>query len=172
MRVPELPRLRRGTPHDRDGLVALQHDAYETNRPLLGGTPAPLTWDYGVVLMRDEVWLAESGGLTLGALVLEHRDDCTYVASIAVRPAARVRGVGALLLALAERRASALRRPAVRLIANARLAFNVDWYARSGYAIERVETVGERRRIHMVKPIGSFPATTSPTTSALGGAET
>lgn len=134
--------MRRAGPADLAALVALQAEAYAGNRAILGGTPAPLTWDYAAVLAASEVWFAEEDGVPQGALVLDLREDDLYIASIAVLPEARRRGIGDRLLAFAEDRARQAGHPALRLVANALMTVNVGWYSRRGFHIERTETLG------------------------------
>ncbi|MCX5480838.1 GNAT family N-acetyltransferase [Kaistia geumhonensis] len=149
--MPEAILLRRAVASDRDALVAMQEAAYAPNRAILGGTPTPLTWDYGHVLATHEVWLAEDVDGIVGALIIEARPGDIYIHSIAVAPGAKSSGLGNRLLALAETRAAEEGRSAARLTANARMVFNIDWYGRKGYAVEEVEVAGDRRRVHMAK---------------------
>lgn len=151
--MPEVVTLRRGVAHDRDALVAMQEAAYAPNRAIIGGTPTPLTWDYDIVLDAFEVWLAEDDAGLCGALILEYRPDDLYIQSIAVAPRAKGKGVGNRLLSEADARAGAAGRATLRLVANALMTFNVDWYARKGFTVERIEPIGERRRVHMARTV-------------------
>ncbi len=151
--VPDPASLRRAVAADRDALVALQMAAYEPNRAIIGGIPTPLTWDYDEVLARHEVWLTEDGAGLCGALILELRPDDLYIQSIAVAPHAKGQGVGNLLLAHAERRAIEASCDRLCLTVNGLMTFNSEWYARKGFAITSLETIGARRRIHMAKAL-------------------
>ena len=55
------------------------------------------------------------------------------------------------LLAAAERRARDLDLSDLRLYTGDKLVRNIDWYARRGYATERVEDLPDRRLVHMHK---------------------
>jgi ribosomal protein S18 acetylase RimI-like enzyme len=156
--VPEEAGLRRARSEDREALVALQMAAYEPNRAITGRTPWPLAWDYADVLARLEVWLLEDAEGLAGALILELRLDDLYIQSVAVAPRRKGRGIGNRLLALAERRAAAAKRPTLRLIANALMEFNVAWYGRKGYIVERIEAADGRRIVHMAKASATAPA--------------
>ena len=143
--------LRRAGPDDRDTLVAVQHAAFIGNRDILGVEPLPLREDYEAVLARDEVWLAEEGGVPVGALILEHRPEDLYVASVGTLPIFRGRGLGGRLLRFAEERAEALGRPVLRLVTGKKLTKNIAWYQRNGYVIEREEQLADRILVHMMK---------------------
>lgn len=149
--MPEAPRFRRGSVADRAALVAMQEAAYAPNRAIIGGTPTPLTWDYADILSRLEVWLAEDSGGIAGALILEHRPDDLYIQSIAVAPRAKGAGVGNRMLAYSEARGREAGHGILRLVANARMTVNVDWYRRKGFAIEKIEERGGHRRVFMAK---------------------
>ena len=63
------------------------------------------------------------------------------------------RGIGNRLLATAEARARELGRRRVRLYTGEKLAGNIAWYARHGFVRERIEDLGDRRSVHMMKAL-------------------
>ncbi len=147
--------FRRAGPDDLQAVVALQHAAWSPNRAILGVDPIPLRADYGEILARDEVWLAHFGETLAGVLVLQPgEDDDLLIWSVATDPAAQGRGVGNRLLAFAEEQARAAGRSVMRLYTGQKLAHNVDWYARHGYEVERLEQLPDRILVHMKKSIG------------------
>lgn len=146
--------LRRATAADEGALAALQEAAYAPNRPLLGVEPVPLLTPAAEVLARYEVWLADYEGAPAGALVLDPQPDHLMIWSVAVDPAHQGSGLGNALLAAAESRARDLDLTELRLYTGDRLARNIDWYARRGYATARVETLPDRRLVHMHKRLG------------------
>ena len=146
--------LRRATTADEGALAALQEAAYAPNRPLLGVEPVPLLTPAAEVLARYEVWLADHEGAPAGALVLDPQPNHLMVWSVAVDPAHQGSGFGNALLAAAESRALDLDLTELRLYTGDRLARNIDWYARRGYATARVETLPDRRLVHMHKRLG------------------
>lgn len=131
--------------------MALQQAAYARNRPLLGVEPLPLQVDYADILVSHEVWLAEQADSLTGALILEPRTDDLLIWSVAVAPAVQGTGVGNNLLAEAEARARALGLTRLRLYTGEPLVGNIAWYERHGYLRERIETLADRRIVHMVK---------------------
>lgn len=145
--------LRRAEAADRAALEALQHAAYARNRPLLGVEPLPLLADYADVIARYEIWLAEDAGALQAALILEPRADDLLIWSIATAPQTQGAGIGSRLLALADRRAAELGFGTVRLYTGEPLTGNIAWYGRHGFAIERTETMPDRRIVHMVKTL-------------------
>jgi len=143
--------LRRADPADLLAVTALQHAAYAKNRPIIGIEPLPLTVDYAEVLTTYEVWLAERNGNLDGVLILEPRSDDLLLWSIAVSPAAQGCGLGNRLLDATDERARELSFTTVRLYTGEKLVHNIAWYERHGFVRERLETLGERRLVHMVK---------------------
>jgi GNAT superfamily N-acetyltransferase len=149
--VNGLDGLRRATADDLNAVVALQRAAYAKNRLALGVEPLRLLADYSQILMECEVWLLESPEGIDGILVLEPRPDDLLLWSVATAPRVQGQGIGNRLLAATEVRARQLGRSRVRLYTGERLADNVAWYKRHGYVQERIETLGDRKVIHLVK---------------------
>lgn len=143
--------LARAGQTDLPALVALQQAAYARNRALLGVEPLPLLADYADILAAHEVWLAREGGALAGAIIAEVRAGDVLLWSIATAPGEQGRGLGGALLAAVETRARQLGRAVVRLYTGTVLAHLVAWYARHGYAIERIEHLPDRSITHMVK---------------------
>ncbi len=143
--------LRHATAADLDAVTALQRAAYAKNRPLLGVEPLPLLADYGQILSRYEVWLLDGSRGLDAVLILEPRADDLLLWSIATAPDRQGTGLGNRLLAAAEQRARELGRRVIRLYTGEPLTGNIAWYERQGYARERIEDLGDRRVVHMVK---------------------
>ncbi|MBN9064210.1 MAG: N-acetyltransferase, partial [Rhizobiales bacterium] len=153
-RMAGLAALRRATPADRPVLEALQRDAFARNEPILGVTPLPLCADYGVIMHECEVWLAEDPDGATGAIILKPQADHLELWSIAVASRAQGKGLGKRLLAAAEKRAKDLGYRIIRLMTGEKLVHNVAWYQRSGFSIDRIEQMPDRRAAHMSKWIG------------------
>jgi ribosomal protein S18 acetylase RimI-like enzyme len=143
--------LRRAGATDVAAVNALQHAAYARNRTVLGLEPLPLTVDYATIVADYEVWLWEEGDALEGVLILETRAEDLLIWSVAVAPEVQGKGIGNRLLRVAEARARELGRRKVRLYTGEKLTGNIAWYERHGFARERIEVVGERRLVHMVK---------------------
>jgi ribosomal protein S18 acetylase RimI-like enzyme len=145
--------LRRATRDDLPAVVALQRAAYAKNRPLLGVEPLPLLADYAEILAEYEVYLAERDGALDGVLILEPRADDLLIWSVATAPQAQGRGVGNAMLEFAETRAHELGRTCIRLYTGEPLTGNIAWYSRHGYAHERLEDMGDRCIMHLIKQL-------------------
>jgi RimJ/RimL family protein N-acetyltransferase len=147
--------LRRANAGDVDAVVAFQRAAYARNRVLLGVEPLPLQADYSKILAEYETWLFESADGLDGVLILEPRKDDLLIWSIGTAPRLHGQGLGRRLLAAAEERARTLGLDVMRLYTGEPLKNNIAWYERHGYARERVEDLGDRRAVHMMKRIGT-----------------
>jgi RimJ/RimL family protein N-acetyltransferase len=147
--------LRRANAGDLDAVVAFQRAAYAKNRLLLGVEPLPLLADYTKILAEYETWLYESTDGLDGVLILEPRKDDLLIWSIGTAPRLHGQGLGRRLLAAAEERARALGLAMMRLYTGEPLKNNIAWYERHGYTRERIEDLGDRRAVHMMKRIGT-----------------
>jgi ribosomal protein S18 acetylase RimI-like enzyme len=145
--------LRRAGAADIAAVNAFQHAAYARNRTILGLEPLPLTVDYATIVTDYEVWLLEQGDVLEGVLILETRPEDLLIWSVAVAPELQGRGIGNRLIAVAEARARELGRRNVRLYTGEKLTGNIAWYERRGFARETIEVLGERRLVHMMKPL-------------------
>ena len=145
--------LRRAVAGDLPAVVALQRAAYAKNRPLLGVEPLPLLANYAQVFADYEVYLAERDGTLEGVLILEPRAADLLIWSVATAPAAQGRGVGNRMLAFAETRARELGLSRIRLYTGEPLIANIAWYTRHDYMHERLEDMGDRRIVHLIKQL-------------------
>ena len=145
--------LRRAVAGDLSAVTALQRAAYAKNRPLLGVEPLPLLADYTEVFADYEVYLAERDGTLEGVLILEPRAADLLIWSVATAPAAQGRGVGNTMLAFAETRARELGLSRIRLYTGEPLIANIAWYTRHDYVHERLEDMGDRRIVHLIKQL-------------------
>lgn len=145
--------LRRAVAADAEALAAIQHGAYARNRDILGVEPIPLKTSAADIIAGKETWLAEEDGAALGALALERDGEALLVWSVATAPAAQGRGLGRQMLAFAHRRARELGLKRITLYTGEKLTGNVEWYRRNGFAVDRIEDMGDRRVVHMSKTI-------------------
>jgi GNAT superfamily N-acetyltransferase len=103
------------------------------------------------VLADCEVWLMDGANGLDGVLILEPRADDLLIWSVAAAPGRQGLGLGNRLIAAADERAKALGYSTLRLYTGDKLIHNVTWYERHGYVRERIEDLGDRRLVHMVK---------------------
>jgi ribosomal protein S18 acetylase RimI-like enzyme len=112
-----------------------------------------MTADYAQAVRDRRVWAAVQDGEISGFAVLITQPGYLELENIAVRPAAQGRGIGALLLSLAEDRARELGLGEVRLYTNQAMTENLGYYARRGYAeTHRAEQDGFNR-VFFRKPV-------------------
>jgi ribosomal protein S18 acetylase RimI-like enzyme len=145
--------LRRGAIDDLPAVTAVQQAAYAQNRAILGVEPLPLLADYREIFAQSEVWLADEPEGLGGVLILQPRPEDLLIWSVATAPFARTRGVGNRMLAFAEMRARELEVTSIRLYTGEPLTANIAWYTRHGYAHERLEDMGDRRIVHLIKQL-------------------
>ena len=150
-RAPPAPiKFRRASNADREAIEALQVAAYHRQH-LLGLEPPPLKAEYGEIIERMEVWLAEERDRLRGILILDVREGDLLIWSIAAAPDAQGQGLGQIMLDAAEVRAGQLGRQIIRLNTGAVQQTLIGWYGRHGYGIETIEIVDERQLTHMIK---------------------
>ncbi len=125
--------IRRATTADLTEIRRLITDAYTKYIERIGRPPAPMTADYAAALEHSRVWVLESGGAIVGALVTEDRTDHLLLETVAVAPGAQGSGYGRLLLERAERDAVELGLTEVRLYTNEAMTENLSFYPRHGY---------------------------------------
>ena len=120
----------------RDDLAAVEdvtRAAYTHYIARIGLVPAPMNADYGALIEAGSVWVAEQTGVIIGLVVLQAHPDHLLIESIAASPSEQGRGIGRLLLDLAEREATALGLDEIRLYTNEAMTENLAYYPRRGY---------------------------------------
>ena len=132
---------------------ALQHEAFARNRALLGVEPLPLLVDCDEVVAGKETWLSGHETRLDGAIALEVEDGALLIWSVAVAGHAQGTGLGNRLLDFAERRAREQGLQALTLYTGEPLKANIAWYGRHGFDITGIETLPDRRIVHMKKTI-------------------
>ena len=165
--ISDLPPLpagfsgRPGRPDDAAAVTACVHAAYARWVPIIGTRPGPMLEDYARVLVERQVHVvhaAERGSGTpqpalAGILVLDTTDDGFLLDNVAVRPDLAGQGIGAFLLALAEREAARQGHVSIHLYTHERMVANQNLYRRIGYVeFDRRDEHGFRR-VYMRKPL-------------------
>ncbi len=125
--------LRRAALVDAKAVTALVDRAYGHYVERLGGRPGPMAEDYARVIRDHEVILAESGEAIVGVLVLAVTDAGFTIENVAVDPADRGRGLGRILLELAEAEARRAGFDSIHLYTHERMVENLALYRRIGY---------------------------------------
>jgi GNAT superfamily N-acetyltransferase len=145
--------LRRATRADTAGVTACVCAAYQRWIPVIGRQPAPMLEDYGEVIDRRDVRVAERDGAIVGVLVLEWSGAEPFIDNVAVDPIVAGTGVGRRLLELAESEARRHGHGGITLSTNERMADNLVLYERIGYVAFEHRTVGAYRRVFMRKAL-------------------
>lgn len=147
--------MRRASVEDAPRLAEIAAAAYGVYLPRLpeGVRPPPIDADYAADVRDDEVWVAESDGSIAGFLVLVPAADHLLLQNIGVHPDVQGRGVGRMLLELAEERAAAHGVAAIRLYTHAVMVENQALYERIGYVETERRSEGPFDRIFYEKRI-------------------
>ena len=102
--------------------------------------------DYSAVISKEIVFVAATGDLVVGVLVLSNTDDGFLIENVAVLPRLTGRGIGKLLLMHAEQEAKARGFNSIYLYTNEKMTENLALYAKIGYVeYERRQESGFRR---------------------------
>lgn len=126
--------LRPATQADVPGLAALVDAAYGHYVERIGMLPGPMTDDYAAVVRDHRVIVAERGGEVAGFIVLRVTGEGFLVDNVAVHPRHQGRGVGRVLLELAEREARDAGFDSLYLYTHELMSENLALYARIGYS--------------------------------------
>jgi ribosomal protein S18 acetylase RimI-like enzyme len=131
--------IRRASASDAALLAELATKAYQPYLERMPGQrPGPMDADYAAAIARDTVWVAEVSDHVAGFLVLVDEPGATLLENVAVHPDWQGRGIGRLLMTMAEDHARATGTHVVRLYTHAVMVENQRLYSRSGYVeVER-----------------------------------
>ena len=137
-------------------MAALADRAYRPYPARMGGQrPGPLDADYRVAVVDAESWVAcGPAGDLVGFLVLVPGKDATLLENVAVDPRAQGRGLGGLLLDLAEERARALGHASIWLYTHVSMTENQRIYESRGYRETRRATENGLTRVFYGKALG------------------
>ena len=125
--------LRPATTADAAKVAALVNDAYGHYVERIGEPPGPMTEDYRDVIGNRRVTVAESDEAMVGVIVLGVTDTGFAVENVAVHPSHRGRGLGRVLLVLAEAEARRAGFDSICLYTHEKMIENLALYARIGY---------------------------------------
>lgn len=125
--------VRPATAGDAAGIAACVCAAYLHYIERIGKQPGPMLEDYAEVIEKRQVHVATNGSAFLGVLVLELTAEGFYLDNVAVNPDARGKGVGKLLLELAEREAQRQGYDSIYLATHEKMTENRALYLRIGY---------------------------------------
>ncbi len=107
--------------------------AYGPYVPLMVTPPAPMLEDYGELIGRGVVHVAEWAGSVVGLIMLWPESDHLYIDNIAVKPGSQGGGIGTALVEWGEDQARLLGFEEMRLYTNEVMTSNIDFYLRRGF---------------------------------------
>ena len=145
--------LRPATSADVPRLTELVQVAYRHYVERIGEPPRPMTDNYGVVVRRHRVTVAESGGEIVGLVVLGAGDEGFFVDNVAVDPAHQGSGVGKALLEHAEVAARDAGFDSIYLYTQEGMVENLVLYARIGYVEYDRRMQGGARIVYLRKQL-------------------
>jgi len=145
--------LRRAEPADADALAQCVDAAYRHYIPRIGKPPGPMLADYAEAIAQHQVWVAVDRLQLIGGLVLIPAADYLLLDNIAVHPHHQGRGLGRVLLDLADTEALAQGYHELCLYTHACMTENIAMYTYLGWIeTDRGEQDGYQR-VFMRKPL-------------------
>src|SRR4051812_47051814 len=140
---------------DREAVEAIVRSAYAPYIARIGRPPAPMLDDYGELIARGRVHVAEIDGAVGGLLVLLPQTDAMLLDNIAVASSLRGQGVGRRLLEFAEGCAREAGYQTIKLYTNEAMSENIALYGRIGYLETHRSEEKNLRRVYMAKALGA-----------------
>ena len=113
-------------------ITDLVQAAYSLYLPRMGQPPAPMLDDYGEVIKRRDVWVAEEDRV-VGVIVIELHKPRLLIENVAVAPSCQGRGIGSSLLDFAEQRGANHGCSDAELYTNEVMVENLRLYGARGY---------------------------------------
>ena len=146
--------FRLATEADISKVTALVNAAYGHYVEKIGMVPRPMTDDYAEVIKNYQVTVAESHQTIVGVIVLTITDEGFLIDNVAVDPAYRGKGLGKVLLELAEAEARRAGFDSIYLYTHEKMTENIALYTRIGYIEYDRRSQGEFSLVYMRKQIG------------------
>lgn len=125
--------LRPAGAEDVPGIKACIDASYRHYVERIGRLPGPMTDDYAEIVATRKVTVAESGGAIVGVLILDVTSDGFLLETVGVDPANRGKGLGRILLELAEAEARRAGFDSIYLYTHEKMTENQALYAKIGY---------------------------------------
>jgi ribosomal protein S18 acetylase RimI-like enzyme len=146
--------LRSADGSDASQVAELVDAAYGHYVERIGMLPGPMTEDYARVIRDARVTVAERDGAIVGVIVLNLTDEGFVIENVAVAPTERGRGLGRILLELAEDEARRAGFTSIYLYTHEKMAENLKLYSRIGYVEYDRRSQGDFSLVYMRKRLG------------------
>lgn len=144
------PAIRHATVEDSGGLEKCMQSAYASYRARMEGKRLPpMDADYRSEIENYPVWVVESEGNIIGALIMDFDNDRASIANIAVSPEFQGQGIGGRLMQHAEVQARERHLSELHLATHVLLDENLSLYRHLGWE----ETGRDESRVYMKKRI-------------------
>jgi ribosomal protein S18 acetylase RimI-like enzyme len=140
---------------DATRVAELVDAAYGHYVERIGMLPGPMTEDYARVIRDARVTVAERDGTIVGVIVLNVTEEGFVIENVAVAPTERGRGLGRMLLELAEDEAGQAGFTSIYLYTHEKMTENVALYSRIGYVEYDRRSQGDFSLVYMRKLLGS-----------------
>ncbi len=132
----------------------LTRAAYAKWVPVIGREPRPMTADFDAAVRNHWIDLEEQGTMLVGLIEMIPAEGHLIIENLAVAEIAQRRGLGARLLAHAERIAREAGFPEIRLYTNAAFTSNLTFYSGHGYReTTRTALADGGSMVHFAKPV-------------------
>ena len=125
--------LRPATASDVAGIKACIDASYGHYVARIGRLPGPMSDDYSEIVRTRRVTVAEAHGEIVGVLVLDVTRDGFLLETVGVDPANRGKGLGRILLKLAESEARRAGFDSIYLYTHQKMTENLALYTKIGY---------------------------------------
>lgn len=153
MGAPDELTIRKAVLDDQPAVQHCVDSAYALYISRMGKAPAPMLDDYGDLIGRGVVHLAERNGELVGLIVMWAKTDHLYIDNIAVDPAAQGSGAGAALLAHADSEAERAGHDEIQLYTNVAMTENLDYYPRRGFTESHRATDAGYERVYFSRKL-------------------
>ena len=128
-----IPPPRLATKDDAEAVAALTDRAYKTYVSQLGFEPKPMITNHLGWIEDGHVWVLEEDLSLIGSIVLLQDGQEIQIYSVAVEPDRQSRGLGRLLMKVAEDQARRLGLSNVMLYTKEKMTENIRFYEKLGY---------------------------------------
>ena len=145
--------FRPGHAGDATLIRAFVRSAYAKWVPVMGREPLPMTADYDAALQTHAFRLGFVAGELACLIETRAEPDHLWVENIAVRPDLQGQGLGRQMLDLTMADARARTLPCVRLLTNAALTSNVQFYQTYGFTLDATEAFHGGFIVRFSKPV-------------------
>jgi GNAT superfamily N-acetyltransferase len=158
--VPKVA-LRRATPGDAAAITTCVCEAYLHYVERIGRQPAPMLQDYADIVERKEVHVALQDDEVVGVVVLARTPEGFCLDNVAVRPRSQGKGIGRLLIQLAESEAARQGFGSIYLYTNELMTENRTLYGSMGFVEYDHRIVDGYPRVFLRKSL-TFTASSRP----------